>query len=284
LRASAPPLESAGRATVAPGHHRPALGIGGTRPRFAVISTVVGVLVTAAVALAAVTLLSHRTTEPPAPSPTSGSNHQASANARARQRLSRLVRAPASPAGVSGTLIAHFASLREPPVLARPLTGELVPAWLANARINRQFGLDPARAVSATEHGHTYWFIPGVDYVCMSSTWDDDPAHRLFVSGICGSVASTTSGNMIAWKTDQTDHTVTVWGLAPDGNPRVQITFADGTSVKVPVANNIYSLTLDPGPKMYRSVTLKDAAGTTRTYTGMTPAALSRLTSRRTAP
>jgi hypothetical protein len=57
----------------------------------------------------------------------------------------------------------------------------------------------------------------------------------------------------------------------------------DRTSVKLPVTNSICSVTLALGPKMYRSVTVKNAVGTVRSDTGMTPSNLSRFESRRTA-
>jgi hypothetical protein len=56
---------------------------------------------------------------------------------------------------------------------------------------------------------------------------------------------------------------VTVTGLEPDGNPSVRLIRADGTSATAPVSHNIDIAHSAHG---FKTVTLKDARGTLRTY------------------
>ncbi len=238
------------------------------------------VLSAAAVALIlfiALTTPGHRSTAASGGESSGGvlSGAQRNANAARLANLTRLVAPHPSADGVSRTLVRNFATLRRSPSAMRRGTGGLVPAWIATTRLNQQFGLDPAAAVEATENGMTLWFVPGARNVCIGALWTDNRAGRPAVSGGCGSVASANDGNMIIWHVDQLARTVTVWGLAPDTNTTVTVTLAGGSTRTVSVENNIYSLTMRPGPGMYRSVTLRDATGKKRTYTGPSPANLS---------
>ena len=193
-------------------------------------------------------------------------NQSASRLARLKQLTLLQVPQPAHWT-IAASLRRHFAAFSLPAAQRHPASGTLLPAWIARAaRLDQQFRLDPIDAVQAPQLGDRFWVLPGADSVCLEHLNTNQPG--VSVSGGCATASGADAGNLIAWNVDQTTHTVTVWGLAPDTNTTVTVTLANGSSRTIPVNNDMYGITLRPGPTMYRAVTLRDAAGRLRTYTG----------------
>jgi alanine racemase len=77
----------------------------------------------------------------------------------------------------------------------------------------------------------------------------------------CNSIELALSGDFVSYATTWNTHAIALVGLAPDGNTTVSVTYADGTTRQVSVADNVY-LIMGGDPT---SITLHDASGTLTT-------------------
>ncbi|MHB8492760.1 MAG: hypothetical protein ACYDA6_11195 [Solirubrobacteraceae bacterium] len=143
---------------------------------------------------------------------------------------------------VAPSLIQDFSVLRQTggtlPVSAQSRLS--VPGGI----VGRQ-GLDLAAARSSEVDGLTVWIIPGASEVCeyMSPTGGAAATPSWWGSadpvGTCGPVAESIKGNLVLWHVAAGGE-VTMVGIAPDGNSAVRIAGSNGSTMSVPVANNVY--------------------------------------------
>jgi hypothetical protein len=154
--------------------------------------------------------------------------------------------APAATA-ISPQLTEHFAVLNGP--------SADVPSAILNVAVglNEQFGLNPslAREVTYSPSSPAIWVIPGSEGMCIHVMTKVE-------SGGCTSLKNTLAGDLqveIGGKT--------VYGVAPDGNSKVVVHNADGSTEDVAVEQNVYIIS-KPGAQ---SLDLTDGAGQTQTVT-----------------
>lgn len=108
---------------------------------------------------------------------------------------------------------------------------------------NVQVGMSslPGREVgSAVFTGGTYptWVVPGSTEVCLVI---GAIGQRGVPGSTCASVSDAEAGLILVTETDSGQPLVL--GLAPNGNASVKVTYADRTTARVPVRNNVYEIT-----------------------------------------
>ena len=156
------------------------------------------------------------------------------------------------PSTVDGALAASFAVLRTPGPSPVALPEDIAGAYTGPVQPANPYGIDPnlARYVAAANT----WILPGSSGVCVITIGIVGPGVG---SGTCDSTLTALAGDFIVyshkWPTDQ----LVLVGLAPDGNPTVAVTDADGTTNQIPVTNNVYVVT-GGNPSSMR---LNDASG-----------------------
>lgn len=117
---------------------------------------------------------------------------------------------------------------------------------------NEQYGLNPSLAREAAYGPSTpaIWVIPGSQGICIHVMTE-------VPSGGCTSIKNALAGQLqieVGGKT--------VYGLAPDGNPKVVVHDTDGSSESVSVEQNVYVISKGGDAQ---SVRLSDSAGQAQT-------------------
>jgi hypothetical protein len=150
------------------------------------------------------------------------------------------------------------------------LPSSIAASWTAP---DDRYGIDLAatREVSVTS-ATVVWLAPGSSGACIA--WDTT-APGAIGGGVCGPTATTTAGGLFGLSLRETGRgrgpsptaTVTLSGLAPDGNDHVSIVAADDARRQVRVVDNVYTWA---GSGMPKSLSVRDASGHVHTYT-LTP-------------
>jgi hypothetical protein len=160
---------------------------------------------------------------------------------------------------VSPALIRSFAVFRTSDGRAR--TAALPLPANVSAGVLAGFGLDLAQARYVTVSSDlSVWVLPGSGGACLLRA-DPTAAHAYGVN--CDEAAETAAGQLVGTYVSPSGQ-VTVYGLAPDSNATVTVSFANGTSSDVPVVDNVFATT---GPSAATSVSLKSVSGQAHTTT-----------------
>jgi hypothetical protein len=131
----------------------------------------------------------------------------------------------------------------------------------------RSFGADPARArhATTTTSGAAVFLTPGIDGLCIGTSragnvtcgsTDAAVAGRVLVSVIYGGIPA---------------DTIHVYGAVPDGITQVSVQRRDGSSVALPVKDNVYVLETSKRSSLPSTVAWK-SAGATTTISAAVPA------------
>lgn len=149
---------------------------------------------------------------------------------------------------LSPELLDHFAIFRQ------ALSGPRLPAGAAASVAGDSSSFVNASRARYVRVGAGAWVVPGSNAVCVL---DRD------YNATCGSLRSAADGSLILGNqtADSQGLPGQIIGLAPDGNRRVIVGFADGATAAVTVRDNMY---VAGGPGI-ESVTLTTAFGSRRT-------------------
>lgn len=181
--------------------------------------------------------------------------------ARARAlRHERQVLAAISRVHTARGLTAHLAALRRGSHLASGAAA--LPADVAAGLAqNGYVTVNPSAAVLGGS-SNDIWLVPGSTGACILTPGRNgattcNVTAKVLDGGLLGGsgpASSTPGAQMLP---------TSITGVAPDGNPTVSITLANGTVEQAPVVNNIY--TVDAGSIGIKSVQLTTSGGLART-------------------
>jgi len=160
-------------------------------------------------------------------------------------------------------LIDHFAVLRR---RAHVATAPGMPAGSLPPSAAAEFGLQLAAAtyVSPT-NDFGFWLVPGSKGACMA--WPEAQSLGGSTSGfVCSQgLGGVDDGGMRVedWAIRGSDGPA-LFGLVPDGNASVSLTYADGVTRHIPVVNNAYFVPVaGAGP---RTLSVRDVFGRAMSY------------------
>lgn len=161
---------------------------------------------------------------------------------------------------IAASLIRNFQILR-PAGSAHAAQAVAIPLPIAASIASSPAGLNvqAARFVAATS-GKSFWVIPGSATTCLL----ENGAPYFDGCGKLTGEGSPDSGGFSEVEGLPGSPQTTVNGLVPDGNKTVTMILADGTSVSVPVVDNVYSATVTATPVV---VVSRNAAGSESDHT-----------------
>jgi hypothetical protein len=101
------------------------------------------------------------------------------------------------------------------------------------------YGLNVAQARFVTAGGHGFWLVPGTSGACLIGPTP---------SGLtgCNDVRAADSGGLAGGSAGP--NWMMLEGIVPDGNPTVSVVLSNGQIKRVPVVDNVYSLTVHGKP------------------------------------
>jgi hypothetical protein len=99
--------------------------------------------------------------------------------------------------------------------------------------------------MASTQVGNV-WVVPGDGWICLDLAASASPASLDGGGMECNTEAAAEAGRMVTW-TSASANTLVVQGMVPDGVSEVTLTAADGTSLTVPVSDNLYGANLTGG-------------------------------------
>jgi hypothetical protein len=135
-----------------------------------------------------------------------------------------------------------------------PLPRGFARAYAPTGPLGEKFGLLPSSTVYvATTPSYRVWLTPGTRGTCIVAREPDGGA-----GGSCTSTADTLRGGLRGEVVAAHGRVVEIFGVAPDGDATVTVTYRDGTTKTIPVLHNVYAI---PDANKATAVTLRTAAG-----------------------
>jgi len=135
---------------------------------------------------------------------------------------------------------------------------------LANTLAVKNYGANVKLARNAGVQSGAAWVAPGNGHTCLIANTDRVPdGADTLPSGLasCAPDGQAANGDLIMSFTAQKPHQQFVAGLLPDGIRAVSANLTDGSTITVPVTNNVYTVRPD-GSTSVASVRFANADGT----------------------